>query len=341
MRAEPHPFAEVSDEQLEEMLVSDPASLGPLSIGRPSGGALRNGVQMESSDRWHVVNPAETWGTPETIAALSRCIDKVHEQFPDTPVLPIGDISDHDGGHLTPHVSHQSGRDVDVGFYYVGEERWYTRAHANNLDLPRTWAFVRAMVTETDVERIFIDRRIQPLIKEYALSIGESPEWLDGIFGGPLSNLRPLVLHEPGHDTHIHVRFYNPIAQESGRRVYKMLIAHKMIKPPTYYVSYKVRSGDTLIKIARKFRTNVKTLKKANRLRSNRIFAGRTYKIPRRGGVTPPPELILPERRLAPPLGEPPQATVQASQTLTTDPAASGTAGGATAEDHGAAASAQ
>ena len=40
-------------------------------------------------------------------------------------------------------------------------------------------------------------------------------------------------------------------------------------------VTYKVRSGDTLIKIARKFNTDVKTLRKLNRIKGSQIRAGK------------------------------------------------------------------
>lgn len=309
----PHPLAELDDAQLEELLRTDPAALGPLSLGRPSAGALLGGMQMESSERWEVVNPRETWGTPETIEALARCIDAVHAQFPDTSVLPIGDISAREGGHLVPHVSHQSGRDVDVGYYYVTGERWYARATAANLDLPRTWAFVRAMVTETDVEVIFIDRSVQRLLRDYAAGVGEPSAWLDELFGGPEASGPPLIRHEPGHATHIHIRFYNPIAQESGRRLYPILLANKMIDPPTYFVSYKAKRGDTLIKIARKNNTTVDKLKRANGLRSNRIMAGHSYRIPRRGGVISSADpIVIPARRL-PPEPQPPATVADGS----------------------------
>ena len=310
----PHPFAELDDAELEQRLRDDPDSLGAMSLGRPGAGALFGGQQMESSDRWHVVNPRETWGTPETIEFLVQCIDRVHEQFPNTPSLPIGDISVRSGGHLAPHVSHQSGRDVDVGYYYRTPERWYTRATQANLDLARTWALVRAMVTETDVEIILIDREIQTLLRDYATSIGESPEWLDQLFGGPTARSRSLIRHASGHATHIHVRFYNPVAQESGRRMYRMLIAQKHIEPPTYFVQHKVRRGDTLLRIARAYKTKVDAIKRANRLRSNRIVAGRSYRIPRRGGVNQPRgPLVIPARRLPPPGIEPVANTLEAA----------------------------
>ncbi len=316
----PHPFAELSDEQLEEILLADPDSLGPISVGRPNAGALVGGKVMPDGEQWEVVKPRETWGTHETIEYLKRCIGSVNEQFPDTPPIPIGDISDSDGGHLAPHLSHQSGRDVDIGYYYTTDDKWYTKVNANNLDFPRSWAFVKAMITETDVEVIFIDRSVQKLLREYAVSIGEDEGWLDEIFGGPSTTLRALIRHEKGHRSHIHVRFYNPTAQESGRRVYRMLLKHKLIKPPTYYVKYRVRRGDTLMRIARRYKTTVKAIKKANRLRSSRIYAGRTYRIPRRGGVRPlAGPLVLPERRLPPqpPGSVPANDEAQAAEAVT------------------------
>ncbi|RMH38572.1 MAG: LysM peptidoglycan-binding domain-containing protein, partial [Deltaproteobacteria bacterium] len=321
----PHPLAGLSDAELDRRVAEDLASLGPISVGRPNAGALVNGVQMPPSPEWEIVNPRETWGTPETIDALARAIRAVHARFPNTRPLPIGDISDRDGGPLAPHISHQSGRDVDVGYYYTTDDKWYTTANGDNLDLPRTWAFVRALVTETDVEVIFIDRRIQKLLRAYAESIGEDTGWLDQLFGGPTSRMRPLIRHEKGHRTHIHVRFYNPIAQESGRRLYRSLLAHKVIKPPTYYVKYKARRGDTLLRIARKFHTSVKAIKRANRLRSNRIFATRVYRIPRRGGVAPPAKpLAIPARRLPPPRGTAAVATARPAQPLQAEPAPAG-----------------
>lgn len=298
----PHPLADVDDAELERRLLNTPASLGPISLGRPNSGALFNAVPMPKGPLWRVVNPRETWGTQETVDALIRCIERVAETFPDTPPLHIGDISIKRGGHLRPHSSHQSGRDVDLGFYYETQRAWYTKATTKNLDKARTWALIRAMITDTDVQAIFIDRSVQRMLRAHAEQIGEDAGWLDDIFGGPMATRRPLITHEPGHKTHIHVRFYNPIAQHTGRRVYRLLLKHQKIRPPTYYVKYKAKRGDTLGRIARKFKTTVKAIKRVNRIRKNRIYRGRTYRIPRRGGVRmmTRPE-VIPPRRLPPP----------------------------------------
>lgn len=60
----------------------------------------------------------------------------------------------------------------------------------------------------------------------------------------------------------------------SGKRVILEKVKRKV------YLRYKVRRGDTLIKIARKFRTSVKEIRRINRLRSDRIYIGQILKIP-------------------------------------------------------------
>ena len=76
----------------------------------------------------------------------------------------LSHIGNQDGGYLRPHHSHQSGRDADVGYYYKGGPRSFVRASEENLDLPRTWALVKAAIKETTVEMILIDRSVQRIL---------------------------------------------------------------------------------------------------------------------------------------------------------------------------------
>jgi penicillin-insensitive murein endopeptidase len=191
---------------------------------------------------------------------------------------------------------------VDTSFYYLpGKHRWYRHANAANLDCPRTWEFLRALLTETDVQMIFINTSVQRILKKHALSIGEDPDWLDTVFQYKSKHPSPIIRHAHGHSTHIHVRFYSPVAQEIGRRAYASLIALAMIKPRVFYTHYKAKKGDSLGRIARRYKTTVKAIQKANKLRSTKIFAKKVYRIPREGGVRSPLELKLPPRRLPPP----------------------------------------
>src|SRR5947209_401428 len=83
------------------------------------------------------------WSTQETIDYLNAAVQAVHDQFPDTPALALGDIGARHGGPLRPHISHQAGRDLDISFYYKDGTRWYAQGTRDNLDFPRLWAFVR------------------------------------------------------------------------------------------------------------------------------------------------------------------------------------------------------
>lgn len=289
------------------MLVEDRAALGPISVGRPSGGRLLNAVQLPDDPKlYERVDPAHEWATQETIDYLRHAIERVHEQFPDTPPLHVGHISAQHGGPLSPHRSHQSGRDVDISYFYSKGARWYRRGTRDNLDLARNWAFVKALVTETDVDLIIIDHSIQRLLREHALSIGEDADWVEGIFSGRRRGRRGLVVHAKGHATHIHIRFFSPVAQETARRIYPALIEHDIIEPPTYFVSHRVRKGDTLGKLARRYGTTVKAIMRANGLRNTVIRAKHVYKIPKAGPVKYPQQkpLQLPPRYLPPTAGE-------------------------------------
>jgi murein endopeptidase len=217
-----HPLAALDDDELEQMVLHDPGALGSMSVGAPNAGALFNAVLMPESPFWRLTDQAHAFGTRETIDFVAHAISRVNEYFPDSPQLYVGDFSARNGGRLRPHKSHQSGRDVDIGYYYSSGEAWYKRATSRNLDRARTWALLETLLTETHVEYVFMDRSIQPLLKDYALAQGEDPEWLSRIFEGP-GNKDPIVRHRFGHATHMHVRFENPTAELTARRSYPLL----------------------------------------------------------------------------------------------------------------------
>jgi murein endopeptidase len=294
-----HPLDGWSDQQVEDEFSNHPERLGSMSIGYTNAGALYNAVQMPRGDKWSVVDPDHAWGTRETVDFLVHCLNEVEQRFPGAEPMYIGHISGKRGGHLAPHVSHQAGRDVDVSYYYLpGQARWYSRATDTNLDLPRTWAFVKTLVIDTDVELILMDRSVQKLVRDYAVTHGEDKRWVNELFDG--GSLPPLIRHAKGHATHIHVRFYNPVAQETGRRAYALLMRHRVIQPAVYFVRYKAKQGDTLSQIARKYGVTEKAIQEANGMKNSNVRATREYKIPRRGGVVAPRITAVPPRRVPP-----------------------------------------
>jgi murein endopeptidase len=293
--------------ETEELLVAaqrDPAALGPLSIGTPDAGLLLNPVPFPEGSLWTVRDPRESWGTDETVGYVVTAIESVEARYPGSPRVVIGDLSNPEGGRLNRHRSHQTGRDADIGFYYRrGEVDTFLGARKKDLDLPRTWALLRAFVTETDVDRIFVDRSIISALYAHGLEEGEDRGWLDDVFGR--SGDKGLIQHERRHKDHFHVRFFSPRAQEQGRIVYPVLVETGAAPPPT--VKHRVRRGETLGGLARRYGTSVSAIRAANGVRGTRLRAGRSYTIPIRR--VPPDEgpVVVPPRRV------PPEAVTTAS----------------------------
>ena len=218
-----HPLAALDDDEIGALVQRDPSALGSVSLGAPNRGILFNAVEFPDSPLWKRADPTHSWGTRESVEFLEFAIKRVNETFEGTPTLYVGDFSARRGGRLRPHKSHQSGRDVDIGYYYSGEAVWYQRADARNLDRARTWILLKTLITQTPVEYVFMDKRLQALLEEYALAHGEDPEWLSQVFGGASKDGDPIVRHRWGHATHFHVRFENPTAELTGRRSYAWL----------------------------------------------------------------------------------------------------------------------
>lgn len=209
---------------LEARYRDDPSSLGSASIGSPTRGALRGGVELSSSSAVDVVTPLYNWGTARVVASIERAARRVECRFPNHPPLRVGSISRKRGGHLRPHRSHQSGLDADLGYFYTDGSTWYRRATADNLDRAATLTLLDALYDGGDVEYLFVDRSVKALLREYAET--HRPDLLEPLFDGKPPNA-PLIRHARGHDTHLHVRFFDEAAQENARRLIPVLIRHE------------------------------------------------------------------------------------------------------------------
>ena len=310
--SEPHAAADVSSlespspaelgvdgEALRLTAERDSKALGPLSIGTPDAGLLLNPVPFPEGPFWTLREPRESWATDETIGFVITAIEAVEARYPGSPRLVIGDLSNPSGGRIDRHRSHQAGRDADIGLYYrTGPAQDFRTARPKELDAARTWALVRALVTETDIERIFIDRSLMRVLYDQALAEGEDASWLADIFGR--TSDKGIIQHERRHKDHLHARFYNLRAQETGRLVYPTLVETGMAPPP--FVKHRVRSGETLGSLARRYGTSVRAIRAANGLASTRLRAGRSYTIPIRKAPVDSGPVIVPARRLPPEL---------------------------------------
>ena len=162
------------------------------------------------------------------------------------------------------------------------------------IDVPLNWALIKALATQTDVQVILVDRRVQKVLYDYARAHGEELSWLNSLFHGAT----PLLKHAKRHRDHFHVRFYNPRAQEFGHRIAPLLA----LQPEFNVAMHRVRPGDSLGQIARKYGTTAMLIRKANHLKNSAIRAGITLSIPLRGACSAhcpiPPAIIVPPRRL-------------------------------------------
>jgi penicillin-insensitive murein endopeptidase len=217
--SEASPVAITTDGSDDGFRLAEGEDAGPrpsVSLGEPNAGALLGAVRLGDGDHWRVLYPDNAWGTAETISYLEAALSAAYERLPaSTSKVNIGDLSSQWGGPLPPHLSHQSGRDVDIGYFRVDPENWYANASPRTLDVARTWILLRAFLSKADVEVIFIDRSLQRPLRAHALEIGEDRRWLDGLFESAVAPW-PIIRHAPEHLNHLHVRFYNPEAQRLG-----------------------------------------------------------------------------------------------------------------------------
>lgn len=307
---------EIAEAELARRWKDDLPSLGSISVGFAHEGRLINGVKLpeDPTGSYQLVVPWNAWATEETAQALARVAAKVKAEHPNALPLRINQISAQDGGYLRPHRSHQNGRDVDLGFYYPTSPPPRVREREKVIDVAQNWSLIKALVTESDVQVVLLDRRVQAVLYNHALASGEDPAWVDSIFRGP----SPIVQHAPRHRDHLHVRFYNARAQELGRRIAPLLAQ----RPEHNVVAVRIKSGDTLGHLAMRYGSSVRTIQKANRMRGTFLRIGQVVHVPLRGPCNRcpvPPPVEVPARRLPPPKVElaAPLAPVPTSTTST------------------------
>jgi len=291
-----HYTNDLSDAELAERWVKDPRSLGSISIGFVEEGRMINAIPFPEGEAWTVVVPESCWTTQETADAIIAAARQVRAEYPRGAPVRVGQVSGPEGGYLPPHISHQNGRDVDVGLFYPGAEPYRIRERETVMDVPMNWAFAKAILMNGDVQFILLDKRVQKVLYDYALAHGENKQWLDSLFhAGP----RSMFFHARKHRDHFHVRLYNPRAQELAHRLAPLMPR----RTDENIAFYRVVKGDTLGGIARKMGSSVKTIKNANHLTSSFLRLRQVLRIPLRGPCTNcpvPPLIVVPPRQLPP-----------------------------------------
>ncbi len=204
---------------------SEPAPSESRSIGVPDRGRLRDAVELASGANIAVRDGRRrAWfGTRELVAAIEHAAAEVSRAHAG-PRLVVGDLSAENGGRLSPHRSHRTGRDADLGFYLLDEEGnsveapqfvqlrrngcGRVRDHRYCFDPARNWTLVVALLTDPVARVQYL--LVAPDIRARVLAEGERrgapPELLERvrIATAPHSGSR-------SHRSHFHVRIYCPL----------------------------------------------------------------------------------------------------------------------------------
>lgn len=198
---------------------------GGISVGEPHRGRLYGGVQLPFNPELYTIRrPEYAYGSTHAVRHLQIALAKFRANSSYRGPLIVSDLSGPRGGYHWPHLSHQSGRDVDLWLPLRCDEQGVTlkggdirsgridfpsfaAARPAEIDWGASWELVKALVRTGQINGIFLARPNHRLLRQAALRDGLSPQEADEIIQGDQRTLAPLVRHVGGHDKHLHVRF--------------------------------------------------------------------------------------------------------------------------------------
>lgn len=193
------------------------------SVGWPHHGVQTDAVELPDGGVGFARYRARDgyyWGQPELVLGIQEVAARVDAEFPGGEPLVIGDLSARFGGKITRHHSHRSGRDVDLLWYlrrldgtpvrstsFVslpdGRPGWLSRHGYVQLDVPREWALIAALLSSPylDVQFLYSSRAVEQLVLEHARAIGADPALIERAADVMLEPTDSLP-----HDDHLHLR---------------------------------------------------------------------------------------------------------------------------------------
>ena len=191
------------------------------SVGRPSSGRLVNGEQLPKGPGYTSGRRTSIYATNETVTMLIKCIGMFRKKHPSGPLVIVGNLSQKGGGKFGPHASHQSGRDVDLG--YIHKKKFQPvstlqRTSAETIDAKRTWDLLQCFLDTRKVKYIFMARSLQKVLYDHLKARKFSKRFLKKTFQYPLKKGGGAVIqHSKGHRDHFHLRFVCPTGDRRCR----------------------------------------------------------------------------------------------------------------------------
>lgn len=198
----------------------EPTFITGQSIGKPHQGKLKQATRVPYDAGYYRRRLERTWAAKYVVEQLTTTIQEVRARYPGLPRLALGDLSARRGGPLSGHSSHQSGRDVDVGFFFrtnpAGYPQAFVSAKNGTLHDAANWALLERLIARVGkpggVELVFLDYKIQKRLYQAARKAGVSRQKLKTIFQYPDGAFAQgrIVQHVSHHDDHFHIRFACP-----------------------------------------------------------------------------------------------------------------------------------
>ncbi|MGH1342655.1 MAG: penicillin-insensitive murein endopeptidase [Nannocystales bacterium] len=181
---------------------------GARSVGTPQRGKIRNAIPLPPRPHLYTRrHPGRSFGSTHTIRTIQTALTTLRADKGVQTEVMIGDISLPPGGPISPHVSHQSGRDIDIRLLLVpGLDRETVPVDAKSVDWDATWAMVHSFLETGAVKVLFLDFHRQGLLHAAALRAGVHPNVARRWFQWPQPGGPGLIRHEAGHRAHVHVR---------------------------------------------------------------------------------------------------------------------------------------
>lgn len=207
-----NPGVDLDNLELGQELVvwrRDPSALSQ-SVGRANMGRLLHGEPLPRGEGYVVLYDHRAFGTYYTVSELYRVLNNFHHAHPQSHPLIIGDLSYSNGRRIEPHLSHRSGRDVDITYPRTTPPQSLLRFNyirRREIDLDQTLDLIRDLLAGGTVELILIDRPIQRLLAARAEELGAPQQWLEAVFQHPYRSPDAIIKDARGHDDHMHVRF--------------------------------------------------------------------------------------------------------------------------------------
>src|SRR5690606_5530930 len=121
---------------------------GSSSVGLANRGKLYNSEQLHKCKGYVRRNPGRAYGTNLSVTHIMEVMANYSAKYPKAPSAVVGDLSFRKGGKMKPHKSHQSGRDVDIGYICSKGTQFdrFEKMNESNFDVAKNWYIIKSFL---------------------------------------------------------------------------------------------------------------------------------------------------------------------------------------------------